>query len=358
MIWDAICFERVAGVLALELLRVGFEAAIVAQFALFALFVLATGDKRRPSGFFLSALCGAMVTAVLINALVAAGAAPALRTINYFIDLATAPLVLGFVARAGEVASPLRRLDGVHVLGPAIGGLILATGWAFGPDVYVIAVQLAYLTAAVIAGQRREPVLRAAGLMNLARALIGAFALVLMLRLWVVIDAQSLQSYRDSAAYLLILAVVLALGSFLLWTVLRTPGLLARRAATMTAEGFGVLEGNLERLIEGERLYLEPNLTVADVAARLRAEPRHVSNVISARTGDNFSSYINGKRAEAAANALRSTPNMRVTTIMFESGFGSKSAFQREFKRCFGVTPTQYRQKFLAKQGKGLLSSE
>lgn len=335
---------------AFEVLRVGLEAAIAAQFTLFVMFLLANGDRSRPAGFFLSILCAALVVVVVLNALASAGIAPGLRRLNYFIDLAMAPLLLGFGARAGENGPALRRADALHALGPIAGGGVLISGWPPGPDLYVLAIQASYLAATLFVSQRRALALRSAGLQNFTRALLGAFALVMVLRVWVMLDARSVMSYRDSAAYPIILAVVLTLASSMIWTALRKPRLLAWRAAlapdSLGEEEVGRIERDLERLMDGQRLYLEPNLTVADVASRLHVAPRHLSQVIAARFDDNFSSFLNRKRVEAAASALRGPEQASVTAIMFDSGFGSKSAFQREFKRRFGMSPTEYRRRF------------
>jgi AraC-like DNA-binding protein len=61
--------------------------------------------------------------------------------------------------------------------------------------------------------------------------------------------------------------------------------------------------------------------------------------------GANVSAYLNRRRVEYAADALlkRSDP---ITTIMYDSGFGSKSAFQREFRKRFSMSPSEYRRQF------------
>jgi len=121
----------------------------------------------------------------------------------------------------------------------------------------------------------------------------------------------------------------------------------------LDAEYAAELERNLTRLMEEQQLYLEPDLTAREVAARLGVAPRFVSYVISVRLGENFSGFVNRKRAEAAARALHTTERAHINRIMLQCGFGSKTAFQREFKRCIGVTPTEYRRAFLESQAQG-----
>ena len=333
-----------------ELLRVGIEIAIVAQCSLFAVFVSVTANRRRPAVFFLATLCGAVALMVLINALASAGVAPRLRIANYFIDLMISPLLLGFVARAGERASPLRRWDWLHLAAPCGGGLILLSRWGPGPDIFILSVSLGYLAAAFRLGAKRLAFLRSGHLADLTSVLIGAFALVWLLRVWVVLDTHGLVSYRASPAYPMILFVILTLASFLIWASMRRPNLLAwSPTAVGNAADARELERRLLALIDDQKLYLEPNLALGDVAARLRVAPRQISQ-IATRLADNFSTLINNRRAERVARALEQPEPGSITTIMFDSGFGSKSAFQREFKRRFGVTPTEYRRRIVDKK--------
>lgn len=329
------------------LIRVALEAATAVQLGLFAVFVIASADIRRPAGFFITLICAGVVVMLGLNVLTSAGLPPAWRTANYFIDLALGPLLLGFVGRAGDEGATLRFADTAYGLGVALGALALVAGGPYGPDVFMLASLATYLVAAAWVAHRRQAVLEGAGLLGFARVLLAGFAVMALLRLLVVIDARSVQTYRDSAAYIAVLAVGLALANFMIWAALRRPGLMAWRqglsSRPMDPDTALELEGRLVRLVDEHRVYLQPDLTLAAVAARLNAPSRQVSHIISTRLGANFSDYMNRKRAEAAAAALRSESRLPITTIMFDSGFGSKSAFQREFKRRFGVSPTEYR---------------
>jgi AraC-like DNA-binding protein len=257
---------------------------------------------------------------------------------------------LGFVSRAGEPAPALRRWDWLHLAAPLGGAGVLLARWDPGPDAFVLGVHLGYLIVACRAGLMRLDVLRAARLADFARVLLGAFAVVWLLRVWVVLDSRGLVSYRASPAYLMILFVILALASFMLWAAMRRPNLLAwpgsAASRNLSPDDASALERRLTALIDAQRLYLDPRLTLADVAKRLHVAPRHVSEV-AARLADNFSTLINDRRAEAAARALEQPEPPPLTTVMFDSGFGSKSAFQREFKRHFGVSPTEYRRAYM-----------
>ena len=328
----------------LEALRIALEAAIAALLAVVSL-RLASAGRPHAAVLFLSALCGALAVTVALNALASAGVAPALRALNYFLDLASPALLLGFVVRAGTSEPPLRPADGIHLAVPAIGGLLLLSGVTFGPDAWMLLAQSSYLVASALAIRHRAEALRGLDLLRLAQLLVAGLGLVLALRIWVMSDARVLSSYRESAAYVLILLVVLSMATAVIWSMLSRPGLLGRQAVAL--EGLGateaaILERRLLELLDSEALFLQPNLALADVAKRLETSPRHVSRVISLRMKDNFRGMINRRRAEYAARAL-ADPRASVTTVMFDAGFSSKSAFQREFRRCHGMSPTEYR---------------
>ena len=324
-----------------DILRVSLEAAIAAQFSVFALYLAVSGRGKRPAAFYLALLCAALTLIVAINAATAISELENVRLASYFIDLCLGPLLLGFMARTGDASPALRLQDWPHACVPLLGVIALASGSPSAPDALVLTSQTGYLIAACYAWRRREPSLRAAGLRAVALALLSAFAVVAILRVWVLLDAHGLTSYRDGVGYPLVLTVVLLLSSFMTLAALRDPAAFSRTARPV--EAGTALETRLIRLIDEEKLYLQPNLALADVAARLHEPARAISALIGARFGENFSSFLNRRRAEAAARALRET-TLPITAIMFDAGFGSKSAFQREFRRCFGTTPKQYRE--------------
>jgi AraC-like DNA-binding protein len=98
----------------------------------------------------------------------------------------------------------------------------------------------------------------------------------------------------------------------------------------------------LDDLVQRERLYLDPDLTLARLARRLGYPLKQVSIAINALTGENVSRYINKYRIEHACAELRTGQN--VTTTMLASGFNTKSNFNREFLRITGLTPSQWQQ--------------
>jgi AraC-like DNA-binding protein len=111
------------------------------------------------------------------------------------------------------------------------------------------------------------------------------------------------------------------------------------------------LMAQLNGLLAEEDLYLDPGLTLARLAKRLRVPSKRLSVTINRATGENVSRFINGFRIRRACARLEAGDN--VTTAMLESGFNTKSNFNREFLRVTGLTPSA----FLSEKGRAAPSS-
>lgn len=96
----------------------------------------------------------------------------------------------------------------------------------------------------------------------------------------------------------------------------------------------------LEALMMQQKLYLDPDLTLNQIARRLILPVKAVSGAINRTTGENVSRYINSRRVEVACDALMTGEN--VTSAMLTAGFNTKSNFNREFLRIKQATPSQW----------------
>ena len=104
--------------------------------------------------------------------------------------------------------------------------------------------------------------------------------------------------------------------------------------------------GNVLHLLEQEKLYLNPELGLNDLAGKLDLNSGHVSQVINEMLGKNFNQLINEYRvAEVKRNIL--DDRRTLLGIAYDSGFNSKSAFNRLFKEVEGETPSAYKKKLL-----------
>lgn len=85
------------------------------------------------------------------------------------------------------------------------------------------------------------------------------------------------------------------------------------------------------------------NLSLSQMAEDLFVSPSTLSRFFKKNAGMNFMEYVTQVRMHAAVEALVNT-DTNVTRIAADHGFSTASAFNRLFRKTYGVTPRQYRQ--------------
>jgi AraC-like DNA-binding protein len=97
-----------------------------------------------------------------------------------------------------------------------------------------------------------------------------------------------------------------------------------------------------EHLMRDAGFYRDPDLTLDRIARRRGIPARQVSAAVNAAHGCNVSQVVNRYRVAHAQLLLRET-GTSVTEVMQESGFQTKSNFNREFRRLVGMSPSDFR---------------
>jgi AraC-like DNA-binding protein len=109
------------------------------------------------------------------------------------------------------------------------------------------------------------------------------------------------------------------------------------------------MKKNLISFMENEKPFLEPELSIQQLADKVRIPRHYLSFLINEELHKNFFSFINEYRVEKAKNLL-ADPQYQDDTVLsvgLNSGFNSKSSFNAIFKQYTSFTPTEYRKKFL-----------
>ncbi|MCK9452098.1 MAG: helix-turn-helix domain-containing protein [Bacteroidales bacterium] len=101
----------------------------------------------------------------------------------------------------------------------------------------------------------------------------------------------------------------------------------------------------VKRLMETEKPYMDADLTLPGLAAKLQIPSHHLSRVINEKFSLNFFDFINQYRIEEVKSKMARPEfdNLSILGIAFESGFNTKSAFNRVFKKMTGITPSEYK---------------
>ena len=117
------------------------------------------------------------------------------------------------------------------------------------------------------------------------------------------------------------------------------------RKAVLTPAQVLAMEEGLRQAMECDKLYLESDLTLAQLAQALAVSPHRLSQFLSQYLGLSFYDYVNGLRIDAVKATLARPQSARrsLLEIALECGFGSKSTFNAVFKKSTGLSPTAYR---------------
>ena len=105
-----------------------------------------------------------------------------------------------------------------------------------------------------------------------------------------------------------------------------------------------VLKGRLSLLMKQEAPYLNPGLTLQQLADLLQVNAHLLSRVINEGYGKNFYDFVNDYRVREFIKRAEKDENQHLTflAIAMDVGFSSKSTFNRAFKKVTETTPREY----------------
>ncbi len=110
------------------------------------------------------------------------------------------------------------------------------------------------------------------------------------------------------------------------------------------------LAEHLEQKMRQDKLYLQNDLTLAQLALVMGLGTHHMSQVINQHCGTNFYDYVNSHRARYATQVLARHGKVNLTRLAFEAGFNNRASFNKAFRKYNHQTPTE----FLAQQASTL----
>ena len=104
----------------------------------------------------------------------------------------------------------------------------------------------------------------------------------------------------------------------------------------------------LNVFMETQKPFLIPRLSVGELAKNMGVTARTLSQVINSRLGKNFLDFINSYRVEEAKKLITASGSngRTILEIALESGFNSKSVFNKAFRKHAGVTPKDFKKKY------------
>ena len=99
----------------------------------------------------------------------------------------------------------------------------------------------------------------------------------------------------------------------------------------------------LQRLMEEQRIYLNPLLTLREVASKVGTNRTYLSEYLNRELKTKFYDYINSYRIREAEKLLLENKDAKIEDIAEQCGFNSLSTFLRSFEKTNGTTPAKFR---------------
>jgi AraC-like DNA-binding protein len=106
------------------------------------------------------------------------------------------------------------------------------------------------------------------------------------------------------------------------------------------------LKTSLLAVMEREQPWKDSELTLPDLAARLKSTPHKVSEVLNAEMDQTFYDFVNGYRVREVQRRITAgeARSLKMLALAMDAGFASKSTFNEVFKKHTSQTPSGYRQ--------------
>ncbi len=106
---------------------------------------------------------------------------------------------------------------------------------------------------------------------------------------------------------------------------------------------------SLKAHLQKHESFLNPDLTIGDLAKEMGMEARELSLLINKSMGQNFYKLMIDYRIEKAKSIFSdpSKNHLSVLEVLYSVGYNSKSSFNQAFKKNTGFTPTEFRRRQL-----------
>ena len=87
------------------------------------------------------------------------------------------------------------------------------------------------------------------------------------------------------------------------------------------------------------------NFGVDQIAFEMNMSTSTFRRRLQSAAGEAPKSYISAIQMEKAGNLLTESPDMPIVDVALKCGFDEASSFTHTFKRIYGITPSQYRER-------------
>lgn len=121
------------------------------------------------------------------------------------------------------------------------------------------------------------------------------------------------------------------------------------KKAALKDEQIDELISRLKNILENEKLYLNPKLSLKDLSDKTDISTHNLTELINTQLDKSFYELINFYRIEEVKRLISedSEKKFSLLALAYEAGFSSKTSFNTIFKKFVSKTPSEYRNEIL-----------
>jgi len=331
----------------------------------FALLLAFTKSSNRTANSFLSLALAGMVVSVAWLLAIHVDPVAHLSSRGWLpiqLSLATGPLIYCYVLKLTRPGYKFSRIDLLHFCPLLLSViLILAAKNAFTRLIPALQLSLfisvaAYLYRAYGLIPRFHQLLINATdrhrheLWRLRRLLAGFGLLLLMGIIYAALayrsfdNQQTLNLYYVICLVLAVIVIWLAAVAFS-WPEVRLPVAPTPVPKPLPSAELADKGAWLKNALKAGQLHQDAALSVSSLAEKLEIPAHEVSRIINTALKKNFNDFVNEYRVRDVIEKMQDPAYDHITIlgIAFESGFNSKSTFNRTFRQMTGKSPAEYK---------------
>jgi len=119
---------------------------------------------------------------------------------------------------------------------------------------------------------------------------------------------------------------------------------ISEKKARLSSLDSDLLKKKLDSLMRNEKVFLQHNLTLLEVAKLLKTSTNNISWLLNNVNQTTFYDYINGYRVKEFVKEVENKKHLQNTilALSIDAGFNSKSTFNKAFKVVMKDTPSNY----------------
>jgi AraC-like DNA-binding protein len=113
--------------------------------------------------------------------------------------------------------------------------------------------------------------------------------------------------------------------------------------STLSSERMQQIADHINQVMKLQKPYLNTEFSLEDLAAMMSIPKHHITEVLNSALHINFYKFVNQYRVEESKRLIREmNTELNLMEIGLESGFKSKSTFNKYFKELTGSSPSEY----------------